>query len=125
MSRQKISFFAATALALVMAWSLSSCSSKSNPTSSGGGGNPPPANMVDISGSAFNPGTISVKAGTTVTWTNKDNVSLTVTSDNGAFTSSGTLGNGATYQFMFATAGSYLYHCAIHPSMTGTVTVTP
>jgi len=125
MNRHRFSFAAATALALIAIWSLSSCSGNSNPTSSGGGGTPPPKNAVDISGFAFKPASITIKAGVTLTWTNKDGATHTVTSDNGAFTSSGDLATGETYQFTFMTAGTYPYHCAIHPAMKGTVTVTP
>ncbi len=107
---------------------IGSCSSKSNPTSSnssGGGGGGGTPNAVSISGFAFSPGSLSVKVGTTITWTNKDAAIHTVTSDDGKFTSSENLGQGATYSFTFNTAGSYPYRCAIHPSMTGTITVTP
>jgi plastocyanin len=48
-----------------------------------------------------------------------------ITSDNGAFTASGNLGGNATYSIALTTAGSYPYHCSIHPNMVGTVTVNP
>lgn len=125
MRRLKFSFVGAMALALIALGSLSSCSSNSNPTSSGGGGNPPPPNSVNISGFAFSPSSLTIKAGVKVTWTNKDGAAHTVTSDDGTFTSSGNLDTGETYQFTFMTAGTYHYHCAIHPAMKGTITVTP
>ena len=126
MNRLKFSFIVATAMALIAILSLSSCSGNSNPMNSGGGGGtPPPANAVNISGFAFSPASISIKAGVKLTWTNKDGTTHTVTSDNGAFTSSGDLATGDTYEFTFMTAGTYHYHCAIHPAMKGTVTVTP
>ena len=101
-------------------------SSMANMTGTGGtGGNPGTvqgANEVFIQGMAFSPSTITVAAGTTVTWTNKDAVTHNVTS-NPALFSSGGMGNGATYSFTFANTGTFNYSCTIHPSMTGTVIV--
>jgi len=73
----------------------------------------------------FNAADITVKAGTTVTWTNTGQRGHTVTSTDSGFTSSGTLSSGNTYAVTFGTAGSFSYVCAIHGSMKGTVTVTP
>lgn len=67
---------------------------------------------------------ITVKAGTTVTWTNNDIAPHTVTSDTGSVLDSGNLSLGQSFSMTFNTPGTYNYHCAIHPSMTGTVTVT-
>jgi plastocyanin len=88
--------------------------------SKGSGG--PGINEVWIQGMSFSPATISVAAGTTITWTNKDGVAHTVTSDAALF-DSGSIGSGGTFSFSFGTAGTYSYHCAIHPSMTGKVVV--
>ncbi len=71
---------------------------------------------------AFDPADVTIKAGESVTWTNQDSVTHTVVADNGEF-NSGDLANGATFSFTFAKAGTYPYHCSIHPTMTGTVTV--
>lgn len=79
---------------------------------------------VSIANFAFSPATITVKAGTTVTWTNNDTVTHTVTADSGSGPDSGNLAPGKIYTFTFKTAGTYKYHCAIHASMTGTVIVT-
>ena len=125
MNRHRTLSLAAFASTLLLIGALASCSSKSNPTSSNNSNNPPPPNSVSISGFAFNPSSLTVKAGVTVTWTNQDGTAHTVTSDNGAFTSSGNLATGAQYAFTFMTAGSYPYHCSIHPAMRGTITVTP
>ena len=78
--------------------------------------------IIDLQGMAFNPSTITVAAGTTITWTNKDAVTHNVTS-NPALFSSGSMGNGATYTFTFANKGTFNYSGTIHPSMTGTVIV--
>lgn len=78
---------------------------------------------VEILGSAYNPASVTVTAGDTVNWTNKDPVLHTVTSDDGAFQSSGDLGMGQSHPVVFMTAGTYAYHCLHHSFMTGTVTV--
>lgn len=81
------------------------------------------AGTVQIANFAFTPSSLTVKVGTTVTWTNTDSVSHTVTADDGSFTS-GKIATGSTFKETFAKAGTYAYHCAIHSSMTGTITVT-
>jgi plastocyanin len=95
---------------------LNSCS-KSSST----GGTNQGANEVFIQGMAFSPSTITVTAGTTVTWTNKDGVAHTVTSS-GSFDSKSINPNG-TYSHLFSTAGTFPYICTIHPTMTATVIV--
>jgi plastocyanin len=80
------------------------------------------ATAVTISGFAFGPASISVPVGSTVTWTNQDGTAHTVTADDGSF-DSGNLAPGATFSQTFDTPGTYTYHCAIHSSMTGTITV--
>ena len=89
----------------------------------GSGGTVPGANEVWIQNMTFNPSTISVTAGTTITWTNKDAIGHTVTSDAGLF-DSGVIATNGTYQYTFSTTGSYAYHCKIHPGMIASVTVT-
>jgi plastocyanin len=82
----------------------------------------PGTNEVFIQGMAFSPSSITVTSGTTITWTNKDGVAHTVTSNTGVF-DSGTINASRTYSHMFSTAGSFPYHCIVHPSMTATVIV--
>jgi plastocyanin len=74
----------------------------------------------------FSPSSLSIKAGTTVTWTDMTGAPHTVTSDAGDPASfNGSLsGDGATFGFTFTTPGTYKYHCSIHPYMTATITVT-
>lgn len=79
---------------------------------------------IDIKDFAFSPARISVKAGTTVTWMNSDNAPHTVTSDSGDLLRSPTLARGQSFSFTFTTPGTASYHCAVHPMMKGTVTVT-
>jgi plastocyanin len=78
---------------------------------------------VAIHGFAFAPQVITVKVGTTVTWTQQDEDSHTVTADDKSFTSDA-LANGQTYTHTFSAAGTYAYHCSIHPFMQATVVVT-
>ena len=78
---------------------------------------------VSISNFAFSPSSLSINAGETVVWTNKDNVPHTVSSDSGSELSSPTLSPGDTYSHTFGTAGSYSYHCNIHPNMKGSIIV--
>jgi plastocyanin len=82
----------------------------------------PGANEVWIQSMAFTPASITVTAGTTITWTNNDPVTHDVTSTTSQF-NSGAMGPGATFSFKFSTAGTYSYICSIHPNMTGTVVV--
>jgi plastocyanin len=71
----------------------------------------------------FSPNPIVVTAGSSVTWTNNTGVTHTATSDTAAWTT-GNIGAGATSAAVtFNTPGSFAYHCAIHPFMTGTVVV--
>jgi plastocyanin len=83
----------------------------------------PGPNEVFIQGSAFSPSTITVSAGTTITWTNNDAVAHTVTSDTPGSFSSGSIGSGSTWSHLFNIAGAFPYHCSIHTSMTASVTV--
>jgi plastocyanin len=81
---------------------------------------------VTIESFSFTPANISVKIGTRVTWINNDSTAHTVTERDGQpGPVSPNLNHNQSYSFRFIRAGSYHYHCTIHPEMTGTVTVTP
>lgn len=84
------------------------------------------ANEVSISNFAFSPGHITVKVGTKVTWTNNESIGHTITADvlSPDAPASQLVDKGKTYSFTFNKAGTYSYHCQIHPDMKGTVTVT-
>lgn len=73
---------------------------------------------VDIKNFAFNPETLSIQKGTTIMWSNKDNV---VTSD---IFDSGKLGKGESFSYTFDQAGTFEYRCTIHPYMKGKIIVT-
>lgn len=72
----------------------------------------------------YDPADITVSQGATVTWTNTGAVAHTVTSDDGASFDSGNLDPQASFSFTADTPGTFSYHCAFHPWMTGTLTVT-
>jgi plastocyanin len=114
---------------------LSGCSPASSPETKSGSGN-----AVTIQGIAFAPSKLTVNAGTTVTWPNKDNVMHTVTSgrpgkDPIPGVSKGTKAqpsgvfdhsmspSGATFTFSFKKTGTYPYFCKIHSSMRGVIVV--
>jgi plastocyanin len=88
------------------------------PTTSGAG-TPASGTAVAIDNFAFSPATLNVTTGQQVTWTNQQDVAHTVTADGGAFDHP--MPSGATFSFAFAKAGSFAYHCTIHPFMKGTI----
>lgn len=103
--------------------SSSSSTSMPMPLSSAAVATAPVAtDKVAIQGFAFGPATITVKPGTTVTWTQQDEDQHTVTANDGSFTSSPLI-TGTTYTHTFTAPGTYPYHCSIHPFMHGTVVV--
>ena len=88
----------------------------------GGAGTPVATTAVEMSGNRFNPASIKVASGATVTWTNSDGINHNVTFDGAV----GTIPNfsaGAQTLQMPATAGTYTYKCTIHAGMTGSVQV--
>jgi plastocyanin len=82
-----------------------------------------PATAVSIDNFTFGPQSVTVKAGTTVTWINKDDIPHGIASANNAFTKSKALDTDDSYAFTFTTPGTYQYFCYIHPHMTGTIVV--
>jgi plastocyanin len=83
---------------------------------------PPAGNTVSIVNLSFSPKSLTVAVNTTVTWTNNDGITHTVTSDSGVF-DSGNLGAAATFSYTFTVPGTYPYHCNIHPDMTASIVV--
>ena len=78
---------------------------------------------VSIDNFSFTPQTLTVKAGTTVTWTNRDDIPHGIASDNKAFTRSKALDTEDSYSVTFTTPGTFKYFCYIHPHMTGNIIV--
>ena len=95
--------------------------SSSEPTTTAGGATGS-ADSVTIDDFSFMPSELTVSVGDTVTWTNDQGVAHTVTADTGEF-DSGNLAQGAEFTETFDAAGTFPYFCAIHPSMTGSITV--
>lgn len=81
---------------------------------------PPGQNSVNIENFVFNPATITVQKGTTVTWTQMDSAPHTIT---GNGFDSGTLNKGQTFSWTFNEAGTFSYKCSFHPAMSGEVIV--
>jgi amicyanin len=123
----RIMFWSACAIMLVLSCLFAGCTSAQSPpattqaTQAPAGG----SNHIAIKNFAFSPATLTIKTGTTVTWTNQDGAPHQIASDPGAPVAfnSESLANGASYQFTFTQAGTYDYHCTIHPAMKGTIIV--
>jgi len=82
----------------------------------------PPAAAVSIDNFTFKAPVVTVKPGTTVTWTNGDDIPHTVVSKDGVFKSK-VLDSGDRFSFTFGKVGQFGYFCSLHPHMTGTVIV--
>ena len=98
--------------------SVLSCSDSTTPTTNG--------STIEVKDDFFDPTTLNVPTGTTVTWTWAGSVAHQVVSDNGVFASSDLQGAG-THTATFSSPGTYNYHCAIHggpgTGMHGTIVV--
>jgi plastocyanin len=84
----------------------------------------PTATEVKIDNFSYGPATVTVAAGTTVTWTNHDDIPHTVVSadDPKAFKSK-VMDTDEKFSYTFTKAGTFTYFCSIHPKMTGTIVV--
>jgi len=112
----------AAAFAILGALTLAACAGPSTSSTTSG---PSPRATVEIVDFTFVPAEITVAAGTTVEWVNREKaVPHTTTSVDGVW-DSGTLQPGDTFRFTFDEPGTYPYLCTIHPYMKGTVVVTP
>ena len=92
------------------------------PAARAGSKEPASKYTVKIDNYSFTPQTITVPAGTTVTWTNGDDVPHTVAADDLAFHSKA-MDTDEQYSHTFDAPGTYKYFCTVHPKMTGTVVV--
>jgi plastocyanin len=81
-----------------------------------------PTAEVKIDNFSFTPATLTVKAGTQVTWTNADDIPHTVVSDDRSFKSK-VLDTDEKFTFTASKPGTYSYFCSIHPKMTGILIV--
>jgi len=80
------------------------------------------ATEINIDNFSFSPAVVTVKAGTTVTWTNRDDIPHTVVADDKSFKSK-VLDTGEKFTFTPTKPGTYGYFCSIHPKMTATLVV--
>lgn len=111
--------------------SLAACGGAETPSSSGGstvgvaGGNlGAPAVKIAATGQlAFDPVMQTAHVGDIVQWSNTGSVEHTITFDSQSALSDPSLQPGGTWEVKFTTAGTYTYHCSIHPSMVGTIVV--
>jgi plastocyanin len=83
---------------------------------------PPDNTQIVIQDFMFTPNSLTVKAGSTVIWVNKDDEPHSVVSDTGLFRS-GAVDTNETFSFKFDKPGTYHFTCAIHPRMVGTIIV--
>lgn len=83
------------------------------------------SSAVTIQNFAFSPTPLTIQVGSTVTWTNQDGVAHTTSSDDGSAVSwdSGAISQGGSFSMTFSQAGTFTYHCNIHPYMHGTIVV--
>ena len=116
---KKIVCLASVALPVLIAMALlaaasSSVAANAQPSTAAAG--------VKIDNFVFGPQTLTVPVGTTVTWTNSDDIPHTSVSTEGVFKSK-VLDTDEKFSYTFTKAGTYPYYCTIHPKMTGQVVV--
>lgn len=116
-SMQKI--LVAFVLGLSLVFSLGAgCTNKSDSIS------PVETNSVVIENSTFNPETITISRGSVVSWENKDSLAHQINSDGDLSDfASGLIDQNGKFSFTFDKAGTFKYHCSIHPEMKGNVIV--
>ena len=121
MNTRKASWMIGLAVTLVVAFALIAWTQRglaAPPGDKASGGT-----EVKIDNFAFGPATVKVSAGTTVTWTNRDDVPHTVVSDDKTTFKSKALDTDEQFSFTFSKPGKYSYFCSVHPKMTGKVVV--
>jgi plastocyanin len=109
-------------LALPMMIAMLMLASASRSAAADTGPSAPAAAEVKIDNFSFGPQTLTVPVGTTVTWTNRDDIPHTVVSTDGVFKSK-VRDTDEKFSYTFTKAGTYKYFCSVHPKMTGTIVV--
>ena len=116
---------------LVLVMSFAACGGYSSPSAPSTGPTPAPAGSTTVNiptgastqtTAAFGQNPLTISVGTTISWLNTDNTTHDAVADSGAW-SSGNLTPGGRFNFTFASAGRFTYHCQIHPNMVGTIIV--
>jgi plastocyanin len=111
------------ALAALLAVAAAACGSSSSPTAPTVAADVTISIVGDRTNQSYNPNPTTMKVGQTVAWKNNDTTAHDATQDASRF-ATGTLGAGATSTpVTMSTAGTFTYHCTIHPGMVGTITV--
>ncbi len=102
---------------------VAACSSSSTMVANSCGSSGAAANVNATDAKVFSPSTATITHGQSVCWQNNGSFSHTVTS-NDALSFNSSLPSGQIFVHTFPTAGSFPYHCTVHPGMTGTINVT-
>jgi amicyanin len=106
----------------IMLFAESQSVKASNSNSNSNNDQPAAAAAVKIDNFSFAPQTLTIPIGTTVTWTNRDDIPHTAVSTEGVFKSK-VMDTDEKFSYTFTKAGTYPYYCTIHPKMTGKVVV--
>ncbi len=123
MSLRKILIAAALLAATACSGNSTTSASTTTTTSSGSNSNASIVlNASLLTSTAFSPNPIIVKVGDSVTWVNNDSTTHTSVANGGAW-ASGNIAPGGSFKATMTAAGTFPYHCNIHPGMVGTVTV--
>jgi plastocyanin len=118
---KRIKWLFGSAAILAMAFALTAATRPNLAASPGE--TPTSGAIVKIDNFSFGPANITIPAGTTVTWTNNDDVPHVVTSDDNKMFKSKALDTDDRFSFTFSKPGTYNYYCAIHPKMTAKIVV--
>lgn len=130
--KQSIKLVTIAGLILAVGVVLAACKKQAPATQTQTGGQSPAvqseqaveASSVEIANFAFSPATLTVKAGQTITVTNRDTAGHTMTSDDGTSFDSGNIAKDQSKTITAPTKpGSYPFHCTPHPNMKGTLIV--
>ena len=126
-SRHRLGWGSALAAGVLLTWLVSvpgtmAAQAPPSPTQAEAATAAATAPQVTVEQATFGPATLTIRAGTTVTWVNHDGDLHTVTSTQGLFASPG-LDPGDTFAYRFTAPGTYPYFCAVHPHMKGTILV--
>jgi plastocyanin len=127
-TQPRLLFWSACTVLLILSCACTGCTSSQSPAPVPAATTLAPATgstSILIKNFAFSPDVLTIRTGNTVIWTNQDSVPHQIASDPGSSVSfsSDPLSNGVSYQVTFTAPGTYSYHCAIHPSMKGTIVV--
>ncbi len=125
-SRVRMSIVLLAAAAAMSASACGSSGSNANPAGPSGGTSTADVTVGiqgDRGNQSYSPSPVTMRVGQTIAWHNNDSITHTATQDGGSF-NTGNLNAGATSTpATMSTAGTFTYHCTIHPGMVGTITV--